>query len=627
MRDRRPDGRGRRLPVGAEVVAGGTHFRVWAPRRHGVEVVVQNGPTRALEEEPGGYFSALVERVGAGARYRFRLDGRDEVYPDPASRSQPEGPHEASEVVDPSRFRWTDGHWPGIDLRGQVIYEMHVGTFTREGTWAAATAELEKLRGVCTTVEMMPVAEFGGSFGWGYDGVDLFAPTHLYGAPDDLRAFVDRAHGLGLGVILDVVYNHLGPDGNYLQQFSTTYFTERHATEWGAAINYDGEGNEGVREFFLANAGYWIDEFRFDGLRLDATQNIYDDSVPHVLSEIGDRVRASARPRSALVVVENEAQDARLVRRLDQGGYGLDAAWNDDFHHSAVVALTGRTQAYFSDHRGTPQEFVSAAKYGYLFQGQRYSWQKKGRGTSTRGLAPERFVTFVENHDQIANSARGQRLPARVHAGRLRAIKALVMLSPGTPMLFQGEEFASSAPFLYFADHAPELAAAVRRGRTEFLAQFPSMALAEVRATLDDPSDLATFVKCKLDASERERNAGALAFHRDLFALRRTDPTVRAQGQRGYDGAVLGLCAFALRLFGERDAEDRLLIVNLGGDLRLIPAPEPLLAPPQGTRWSVLWSSEDPRYGGDGMPPPDTDDGWNLSGESAALLAPGTGQT
>ena len=594
------------------------HLRLWAPRRRHVEVVVGEH-SQDLGAEGDGYFSTFVEDMRAGDRYRFRLDGEN-LYPDPASRFQPEGPNGPSEVVDPMAFHWADGGWSGIELRGQVFYEMHVGTFTREGTWAAATAQLERLRGLCTTVEMMPVAEFPGAFGWGYDGVDLFAPTHLYGSPDDLRGFIDRAHCLGLGVILDVVYNHFGPEGNYLAQFSDTYFTQRHKTDWGPSVNFDGEGSDGVRELILANAGYWIEEFRFDGLRLDATQDIYDDSVPHVLTQIGERVRACARGRGTVVVVENEPQETRLLRPREEGGNALDAAWNDDFHHSARVALTGRAQAYFSDYRGSPQEFVSAVKYGYLFQGQRYSWQKKARGMSARGLSPERFVAFIENHDQVANSAWGERLCTRVHPGRLRAMKALMMLAPETPMLFQGEEFNSSAPFLYFADYSGELATSVAKGRAAFLAQFPSMGLPEVRDRFDDPSAPATFLKCKLDGDERARNIAALALHRDLFELRRDDPTVRAQGQWGHDGAVLSAEAFTIRLFGETESKDRLLLVNLGCDLQLASVPEPLLAPPRSMRWELLWSSENPRYGGDGTPPPDSEQGWNLNGECAMLV-------
>ncbi len=614
----------RRLPFGAEPVQGGTHFRVWAPRRKRVTAVIEGSPERTLDIEPGGYFSGVAANVHAGARYRFRLDDAG-LYPDPASRFQPEGPHGPSEVVDPSRFRWSDVAWSGVALRGQVIYEMHIGTFTPEGTWAAATAQLEKLRGICTLIEMMPIADFTGDFGWGYDGVDLFAPTRLYGSPDDLRAFVDQAHKLGFGVLLDVVYNHLGPDGNYLAQFSNEYFSQRHKTEWGAGINYDGDGSSSVREFFLANAGYWIDEYHFDGLRLDATQSISDESTPHVLTEIGQRVRAAAGGRSTLVVAENEPQHARLLRPREASGHALDAMWNDDFHHSALVALTGHSQAYFTDYCGAPQEFVSAAKHGFLYQGQRYAWQKAARGSPTRGLRPERFVTFLENHDQVANTGRAGRLTSRAQPGRLRALKAWLLLGPATPMLFQGEEFASSACFEYFAHHTGELAAAVRNGRAEFLTQFPSCALEAVRARFDDPADPATFAKCKIDWVDRERNREALALHLDLFALRQGDPTLRAQGEHGLDGAVLGPAAFVVRLFGADEMDDRLVIVNLGSDLRLVPAPEPLLAPPRDARetmWSVLWCSEDPRYGGEGMPAPDTGDGWIVNGESAVLLQP-----
>ncbi|HEY4013801.1 MAG TPA: malto-oligosyltrehalose trehalohydrolase [Polyangiaceae bacterium] len=615
-------GRTRRLPVGAETLGGGTHFRVWAPRRRAVELVLEGGRTEPLTFEDTGHFSVFAPEVVAGARYRFRLDGESELRPDPASRFQPLGPHGPSQVVDPSRFRWGDGRWSGVTLPGQVIYEMHVGTFTPEGTWAAATARLEKLVGVCSVVEMMPVADFAGDFGWGYDGVNLFAPTHLYGSPDDLRAFVDWAHALGLGVILDVVYNHLGPDGNYLGEFSKTYFTDRHETEWGDALNFDGEGNAGVREHYIANAGYWIDEFHFDGLRLDATQSIFDDSTPHVLAEVGSLVRATARGRGTIVVAESESQDTRLLRRREDGGFGLDAAWNDDFHHSALVALTGRSEAYFSDHRGTPQELLSATKHGYLFQGQHYAWQNKRRGSSTRGIAPSRFVTYLENHDQVANSARGERPRASAHPGRLRALTALVLLGPGTPMLFQGQEFGSTSPFLYFAHHDGELAAAVRKGRAEFLSQFPSIAQEEVRSRLDDPADRATFLRCKLDWSERERHAPILAMHADLFALRRSDETIQSQGIRGLDGAVLGAHAFVIRYAGAVEMDDRLVVVNLGPDRSFESIAEPLLAPPAGAVWSLLWSSEDVRYGGDGTPPPETSKGWRLRGETTMLLAP-----
>ena len=467
----------RRIPVGAEPMPAGTHFRVWAPKCARVEVVTEpSGRTVPLDAEEGGYFSGMVEGIGAGTRYRYRLDGGDAL-PDPASRFQPDGPHGPSEVVDPGPFGWTDGGWPGVRLPGQVIYELHIGTFTPSGDWPGAIAELPRLARLgVTAVEVMPVADFPGRFGWGYDGVNLFAPTRLYGSPDDFRRFVDAAHRHGIGVLLDVVYNHLGPDGNYLGRFSDHYFTHRHVTEWGDAINFDDAGSGPVREFFIANAGYWIDEFHLDGLRLDATQAIRDSSPESILTAIGRRVREAAAGRGTIVVAEDESQRTSLVRPAAEGGCGLDALWNDDFHHSALVALTGRREYYYADYAGTPQELVSSLKYGYLFQGQPYRSQGRRRGSAAFGIPPMHFVSYIENHDQVANSARGLRSWQVTSPGRWRAMTALTLLGPGTPMLFMGQEYAASTPFLYFADHNPELAALVRKGRGDFLAQFESIA-------------------------------------------------------------------------------------------------------------------------------------------------------
>jgi maltooligosyltrehalose trehalohydrolase len=605
------------------------HFRVWAPRRRRVEVVLEKGaaglprtapPAVELTPEGNGYFSGKLAAAAAGSRYRYRLDGEQTLYPDPATRFQPEGVHGPSQVIDPGTFLWTDAGWRGPELTGQVVYEMHMGTFTRAGTWEAAARQLPELRvlGV-TVVEVMPVAEFPGRFGWGYDGVDLFAPTRLYGSPDDFRDFVDRAHACGLAVILDVVYNHLGPDGNYLKQFAEPYFTHRYKNEWGEAINFDGEEAGPVREFFIANAGYWIDEFHLDGLRLDATQQIFDRSPEHILAAITRRVRAAAHGRRTLLVAENEPQDARLVRPPDRGGLALDMLWNDDFHHSAMVALTGHNQAYYTDYLGKPQEFISAAKWGYLYQGQRYQWQRKRRGVPALDLEPARFVCFTQNHDQVANSARGQRAHELTSPGRFRAMTALLLLGPGTPMLFQGQEFAAASPFLYFADHKPELARLVRKGRARFLSQFRSLASSVMPGSLPAPEDPATFERCKLDFAERDRHRPLYDLHRDLLRLRREDPALRAQAPRGVDGAVLGESTFVLRYFAPA-GQDRLLVVNLGRDLHLDPAPEPLLAPPAGTTWQILWSSEDPRYGGCGTAPLETEENWRLPGEAAVLL-------
>ena len=614
----------RRLPVGAEPspkIGRGVHFRVWAPHAETLEVVVEGGEATGLEREPDGYFSGVVDAAGPGTRYRYRLDHRA-AYADPASRYQPEGVHGPSEVVDPTGFAWTDAGWTGVTPANRVVYELHVGTFTREGTWAAAARELPRLAadGI-NVIEMMPVAEFPGAFGWGYDGVFLFAPTRLYGAPDDLRRFVDRAHAVGIGVILDVVYNHLGPDGCVLRHYAPEYFTDRYVNEWGDAVNFDGDRAEAVREFFVSNAAYWIDEFHFDGLRVDATQQMFDASAEHVLAAIARAAREAGRERSVLLVAENEPQHVRLTRPPERGGYGFDALWNDDFHHSARVALTGRREAYYIDYAGRPQEFVSAVKRGFLYQGQYYSWQKKARGTPTRDVPSSAFVAYLQNHDQVANSARGERLHALSAPGCWRALTAVLLLGPATPMLFQGQEFAASAPFLFFADHHDELARLVRKGRAEFLKQFASIATAEVAGALADPGDRATFERCKLDFTERERHAEAYALHCDLLRLRREDAVFAAQGAHGVDGAVLGDDAFVVRFFGERD-DDRLMLVNLGVDLVLDILPEPLLAPPADTRWTLLWSSEHPRYGGGGAVAPPSTGVWTLPGHAALVLRP-----
>jgi maltooligosyltrehalose trehalohydrolase len=610
----------RRLPIGAELVADNrVNFRVWAPKRRRVAVVIENGPTVELQRE-GEYFAGNAA-ASAGSRYRFRLDDDQTLYPDPASRFQPDGPHGPTEVIDPSKFPWTDADWPGVSVPGQVIYELHIGTFTPDGNFAAAARQLPALKDLgVTVVEVMPVADFPGRFGWGYDGVNLFAPTRLYGRPDDFRGFINTAHTLGLGIILDVVYNHLGPDGNYLGQYSNSYFTDRYKTDWGAAINYDGPDSGPVREFFVSNAAYWIAEYHLDGLRLDATQNIYDASPRNVLADIAVACRKAAGRRSIILVNENESQETKLVRPVDQGGYGHDMLWNDDFHHSVRVALTGRREAYYTDYFGSPQEFVSSAKYGYLYQGQWYKWQKKRRGSPTFGVPPAAFVTFIENHDQVANSARGIRLHQLTNPSRLRAMTALLLLGPGTPMLFQGQEFNASNPFVFFADHNPDLAKLVRKGRAEFLKQFPSVADPKMSSRLLDPSDPATFQLCKLDLTERERYPAVVDLHRDLLQLRKTEPVF---SKPRLDGAVLGPEAFVLRYFGSSPDGDRILIVNLGRDIHLHPSPEPLLGPPEICRWEMQWSSEDPKYGGSGTPVMDTpNDNWHLPGPAAVLLRP-----
>jgi maltooligosyltrehalose trehalohydrolase len=602
----------RRFPVGTEIVPQGAHFRVWALSRKSVEVVMESGLAFPLEAEGDGYFSGTTPAEN-GSKYKFRMGG--ELFPDPVSRFQPEGPFGWSQVVDPS-FPWTDDSWRGCKLAGQIIYEMHIGTFTKQGTWKAATAQLAELASCgITLLEIMPVADFSGSFGWGYDGVDFFAPTRLYGTPDDFRNFVNEVHALGIGVILDVVYNHAGPSGNFLGSFSKTYFTTRYTTDWGAAINFDGEDSQPVREFVITNASYWIDEFHLDGLRLDATQNIYDASPVHILEEIGRAVRESAHGRDTIVVAENEPQDSKLLR-----AFRFDGMWNDDFHHSAMVAISGRNEAYYTDYSGRAQEFISAFKYGFLYQGQYYSWQKQLRGTPSLDLHPSAFIVFLQNHDQIANSMRGYRMDRLANASRCRAMTALLLLAPGTPMLFQGQEFGSSAPFTFFSDHDPEISKLVSDGRAEFTEQFRSFGKADVRVTLPDPADSKNFEACKLDFSERESNSETYTLHKDLLQLRKNDPVFSAMPR--CDGAVLGERTFVIRYFAA-DGKDRLLLVNLDMDLHLANVPEPLLAPPAGSRWQVLFSSEHPKYGGSGIYSPDSGGEWHIPSDSAIVLGPG----
>jgi maltooligosyltrehalose trehalohydrolase len=623
---------GKRLAGGAEYISGsGVQFRVWAPEHKRVELVIEGSQDDAipLRRAPDGYFSTLLGTGVPGLLYRYRLDGQG-PYADPMSRFQPKGPNGPSEVIAPDTFAWSDAEWRGIQLPGQVFYEVHVGTFTEQGTWLAAQGKLPHLRELgITCIELMPIGDFAGEFGWGYDGVNLFAPHRHYGRPDELRAFVNAAHQLGLGVILDVVYNHVGPSGNYLPNFSPHYFSKQ-STEWGDALNFDAESSQPVRNFVCDNVAYWIAEFHLDGFRLDATQSIFDSSPEHIITALTRRARetAAALQRSIVVIAENEQQAARLARPAAQGGYGIDGLWNDDFHHSACVALTGRREAYYTDYLGKAQEFTAAAKHGFLYQGQYYSWQKKSRGAPTRGLPARAFVAYLENHDQVANTAFASRLWLRSNPGAHRAMTTLLLLGPWTPLLFQGQEWSTPQPFPYFADHETELAREVHKGRREQIAQFPSMASQAMQELLPDPGARLTFESAKLDwTGQLLQPVGqhSMALHRDLLHLRGADPTLRAQNaaadSANFDGAALSEMCLVLRWFSD-DARDRLLVVNLGADLLYTPAPEPLIAPPEGHHWKLSFSSEDPRYGGGGTPDTALNTGiFRISARSALLLS------
>ncbi len=576
----------RRYPIGAELIGPNeTHFRVWAPKAQHLDLVLEervaNDAKRifhSLQADEDGYFSGTAG-VGAGALYHFRLNDGENFYPDPASRFQPDGPHGSSCVVDPTKFAWSDAEWRGTAMKGQIIYEMHIGTFTKEGTWHAATEQLAELAHIgITVIEMMPVADFPGEFGWGYDGVDFFAPSHLYGTPEDLRAFIDRAHSLGLALILDVVYNHFGPDGNYLGVFSDDYLVREKENEWGNAINFDGPNSGPVREFFITNGRYWIEEFHFDGFRFDATHAIRDQSSEYIIGAVGRAARKAAGSRSIILIAENDLQE------------------------------------------------VSAAKQGFLYQGQALSWQKALRGTPTFGISPEVFVSFIENHDQIANTGPGERLRFQTSPGRYRAMTALLLLGPWTPLLFQGEEFGASSPFLFFADIGDSsVRDAIRRGRAEWLAPFLSVTEEEARRRLPAPDYPGVFARCKLDFSEREKNRELYELHVDLLKLRREDSRFQQQIRGGIDGAVLGPASFVLRYFSKEN-DDRLLVVNFGKSQVLEPAPEPLLAPASGCRWETLWTSDSPRYGGTGSAAVATQEQWVLPAECAVALQPVSGK-
>ncbi|HEU4683901.1 MAG TPA: malto-oligosyltrehalose trehalohydrolase [Nitrospira sp.] len=612
--------------LGAHVEEDGVRFCVWAPKRARVDVVLEDdGRSFPLLKDETGYFSGLVPIAKAGMSYRYRVDN-GESYPDPCARYQPQGPHGPSLIVDPRSYEWRATDWPGLRMNGQVLYELHVGTLTPEATLDAAITQLDELKdcGV-TAVEIMPVAEFPGRWNWGYDGVSLFAPAHVYGDPHALRRFVDAAHERGLGVILDVVYNHFGPDGNYLLSYSDAYVTDRHPNEWGQAVNFDGPGSHGVREFVLQNACHWIEEYRLDGLRLDAIHAIFDDSPVHILAELSQRARAAAGDRPIVLVAECESQQIQAIQPIDQGGWGLDGIWSDDFHHIGRVALTGRSEAYYSDYRGTAQELLSVVKQGFVYQGQRSGWQQKGRGTVVTDEPAQGFVFYLQNHDQVANHLHGERIHELTSAARYRALAALMLLAPQTPLLFMGQEFGASSPFLFFADHRPELAPLVYEGRKKFLSEFPAYATPEAQDAVPDPADVATFERSRLDLRERARHAPLYRFHRDLLRLRREDMVIARQDRRAIDGAVLGAQALALRYCTKSD-DDRLLIVNLGPDLHFVPAPEPLLAPVAGGRWRLHWSSDHPRYGGPGVVDPQTDAGWHIPGATATFFVAESGE-
>jgi maltooligosyltrehalose trehalohydrolase len=520
-------------------------------------------------------------------------------------------------VVDPAAFSWSDHDWRGLDPAGQVVYELHVGTFTPEGTFAAAAAQFGTLRKLgVTCVELMPVNEFSGRWGWGYDGVDLFAPFHHYGTPDSLRALVDSAHQVGLGVILDVVYNHVGADGNYLPVFSENYFTAERATDWGKTFDY---AIEPVRRFAIDNAVSWIREYHMDGLRLDATQSIHDPEHPALLAAISRETRAAAHPRSIVLAGEDYLQRADLLLSVESGGAGLDHLWNDDFHHASRVALTGNRGGYFKHYRGSAQELLSTLKHGFLFQGQYDEWQGRSRGSAALSQSKTAFVAFMQNHDQVANTLYGRRIGTLTSPARARAMTTMLLLGPQTPLLFMGQEFDSSSLFAYFADYDGRTAAALWASRKREIEVFEQYASVTAQAAILNPCDPETFLRSKLNFTERELHVTTYRLYEDLLALRRDDEVLSRRPQAEVDGAVLDEHAFVVRWFDPGGA-DRLLLVNLGGESQRRTIAEPLLAPPAHRNWRSKWSSEEIRYGGMGSAEPVNGQGWHLQAETASFL-------
>jgi malto-oligosyltrehalose trehalohydrolase len=516
-----------RMPFGAELLAGGgVRFRLWAPRheRIGVRLERARGPHSELpmQSEPHGWHTLLTDAAVAGSHYRFVLpDGT--LVPDPASRFQPGDVHGPSEVIDPRSYPWRERAWHGRPWHEAVVYELHVGAFTPEGTFRAAIERLEHLVNLgVTAIELMPIGDFPGRRNWGYDGVLPYAPDSSYGRPEDLKALIDAAHGRGLMVLLDVVYNHFGPDGNYLALYAPQFFSTRHQTPWGAAINFDGEGSGTVREFFLHNALYWLTEYSFDGLRLDAVHAISDDSPVHILEEFAQRVRSTVN-RPVHLVLENEHNQARwLVRDSHHEPRYFDAQWNDDVHHVLYVAATGETEGYYGDYRGDTEKLARALAQGFAFQGELMRYRGSPRGEPSERLPPTAFVAFLQNHDQIGNRALGERLTALSETAAVRAVTALYLLLPQVPMLFMGEEWHSARPFQFFCDFGGRLAEQVRNGRRQEFARFSAFRDPEQRTCIPDPISEDTFIRSKLDweCASRPDHAQVLEWYSALLAVR-----------------------------------------------------------------------------------------------------------
>jgi maltooligosyltrehalose trehalohydrolase len=568
---------------------GSTRFAVWAPLVHELSVVVAPGAEErehSLSRDAAGVFQAVVPNVGPGTDYFYRLDGERDR-PDPVSRWQPHGVHGPSRVVD-RRFNWTDGAWQGIDTADLILYEIHLGTFTVEGTFDAAARRLDYLRELgVTAIELMPVAQFPGHRNWGYDGVHPFAPQNSYGGPQGLKRLVDAAHHCGLAVVLDVVYNHLGPEGNYLAEFAP-YFTDRYGTPWGKAINFDGPESDEVRRYLIDNALYWITEFHIDGLRLDAVQMIFDFGARHFLDELAAAIhtRSAALDRRIQLIAESDLNDPRLVRAPDRHGFGLDAMWNDDFHHAVHVALTGEHSGYYVDFGGD-DAIRQVMGERFVLDGRYSEYRHRRHGAPATDVAGDRFVVFVQNHDQVGNRASGERLASLVTLEQQKLAAALLFLSPFIPLLFMGEEYGETRPFLYFVDHGDQqLREAVRRGRQQEFKRF------DWQGVIPDPGAAETFERSRLDPDQAARSphAQTLALYADLIRIRGEEPALRpGTASCHVDGESSWL---TLRF--EREGSELLAAFNLTGE------PVSIDAALGSGVWRRRLATDDARYGGSG---------------------------
>jgi maltooligosyltrehalose trehalohydrolase len=558
-----------------------------------VRFVDSDGHIVPMERYADGLHAVTLVGLQAGSRYVYMLDG-ERARPDPVSRFQPEGVHGPSEVVDPAAFPWTDQEWKGLPLTSFIIYELHSGTFTAEGTFTAVVPYLEYLRNEVgiTAIELMPVAEFPGSRNWGYDGTHPYAPHSAYGGPQGLKTLVNACHEKGLAVILDIVYNHLGPEGNYLGEYGP-YFTDCYKTPWGRAVNFDGEESAEVRRYFIDNALYWVTEYHVDALRLDAIHGIFDASPAHILQELGEAVYAQAEAlgRTILVIAESDLNDNRVITDLNKGGWGLDAQWSDDFHHSLHTLLTGERNGYYQDF-GRLADLTTAITDGFVYQGQVSAFRQRPHGTPSRQLPGERFVICSQNHDQVGNRAYGDRLSTLVPFPALKLAAGLVLCAPNIPLLFMGEEYGETAPFLYFTSHTdPALAQAVREGRRREFAKFAW------EQEVPDPQDPQTFARSRLNHDLRQQapHRAVLRFYQDLIALRKRSPTLRNCSKEHLDLRMLSDQQVLLIRRWQPQEEELLLFASFSPELVSI-----TLSLPSG-RWQRVLDAQTEQYGGSGQ--------------------------